>query len=318
SGCGKTTTLRMIAGLVQPNDGQIYIKGQPMRGVPPNKRDVGIVFQNYALFPHMTVAGNVAFGLEMRGVSRDDTKRRVGEALETVQLTGYDQRYPSQLSGGQQQRVALARAIVTRPAVLLLDEPLAALDKRLRMDMQIELKQLQRHVGITTIFVTHDQEEALTLSDQIVVMNQGKIDQLGVPQEIYEHPRTRFVLDFIGHANVFEGEIVRNGSSTVFRSGNLDLVAEENGHQPGPAILAVRPEHVRLSAERPATSANVLPATITNVVYLGSDNHYYAQVESGKQLLAFRRRNRDGGRVLDVGDQVWASWDPAASRILVA
>ncbi len=314
SGCGKTTTLRLIAGLLQPDDGQILIQGRPMAGVPPNKRDVGIVFQNYALFPHMTVAGNVAFGLEMRHVPRREINQRVGDALDLVRLGRLGGRYPHQLSGGQQQRVALARALVISPAVLLLDEPLAALDKSLRMDMQVELKLLQRQVGITTIFVTHDQEEALTLSDRIAVMNTGQIEQLGTPEEIYERPARRFVLEFIGRANVFEGEVRAENGARVFHSEPLAFALADGDATPGPAILAVRPERVRLSASRPDGANSAISAEVSNIIYLGSQAHYYVRTPSGREILAFQNAPR--GAAIRVGDPVWVTWDPADARLL--
>jgi spermidine/putrescine ABC transporter ATP-binding subunit len=314
SGCGKTTTLRLIAGLLQPDEGEIFIRGRPMAGVPPNRRDVGIVFQNYALFPHMTVAGNVAFGLQMRGVSGREVRRQVGEALALVQLAEFEGRYPHQLSGGQQQRVALARALVFRPAVLLLDEPLAALDKRLRMDMQVELKTLQRQVGITTIFVTHDQEEALTLSDRIAVMNAGRIEQLGTPEDIYERPATSFVLEFIGRANVFVGELGALDGRPVLRSGALTLVVPETGAQLGRAILAIRPERVRLCSTPPAGGANVVSAEVTNVVYLGSHAHYYIRLATGQELVAFQSAAE--GPAIKVQARVWATWRTEDVRVV--
>jgi ABC-type Fe3+/spermidine/putrescine transport system ATPase subunit len=304
----------MIAGLLQPDEGEILIQGRPMAGVPPNKRDVGIVFQNYALFPHMTVARNVAFGLEMRRVPAREVGQRVGAALELVRLQGLEARYPHQLSGGQQQRVALARALVIRPAVLLLDEPLAALDKRLRMDMQVELKRLQRQVGITTVFVTHDQEEALTLSDRVAVMNAGRIDQVGGPDEIYERPATRFVLEFIGRANVFEGEIGTQGGRPVLRAGGLSLAVPEGDARVGPAILAIRPERVRLCAAPPDGADNVLSAEVVHVVYLGSHAHYYVRLTSGAELVAFQ--SAADGPAIRVGHPVWATWRTEDVRVL--
>src|SRR2546422_67557 len=206
SGCGKTTTLRMIAGFETPDEGRIVVGGEDVTDMPVHRRDMGMIFQSYALFPHRTVAENVAFGLRMRGLDKAAIKERVTHALRQVALEGYEQRQPQQLSGGQQQRVALARAIVIRPRVLLCDEPLAALDRKLRQSMQFELKQLQQQLGVTLIFVTHDQEEAMTVSDRIAVMNAGRIEQIGSPSEIYNRPRTRFVADFIGEINLFEGE----------------------------------------------------------------------------------------------------------------
>ncbi len=314
SGCGKTTTLRLTAGLLQPDEGEILIQGRPMAGVPPNRRDVSIVFQNYALFPHMTVARNVAFGLEMRRVPAGEVRTRVGGALELVRLQGLEGRYPHQLSGGQQQRVALARALVIRPAVLLLDEPLAALDKRLRMEMQVELKTLQRQVGITTIFVTHDQEEALTLSDRIAVMNAGRIEQVETPERIYERPATRFVLEFIGRANVLEGEIAAQDGRPVLRAAGLALAVPESGARYGRAILALRPERVRLCTDPPEGEDNVVSAEVTHVVYLGSHAHYHVRLASGHELVSFQ--SAADGPAIRVGHRVWATWRTQDVRLL--
>src|SRR6187401_3149389 len=243
SGCGKTTTLRMIAGFEEPDAGRILIAGDDVTHMPAYRRDLGMIFQSYALFPHRTVAENVAFGLRMRGLGKDEIKMRVGQALRQVALEGYEDRRPAQLSGGQQQRVALARAIVIRPRVLLCDEPLAALDRKLRQSMQIELKQLQKELGVTTIFVTHDQEEAMTISDRIAVMNAGRIEQIGAPREIYDRPRTGFVADFIGEINVFMGEW-RDGAFIV--QGKPLPGPKGPGH--GAARIAIRPERIQLTS----------------------------------------------------------------------
>ena len=221
SGCGKTTTLRMIAGFEQPTVGEVYIHGQPVAGIPPYRRPVNTVFQSYALFPHMTVAQNVAFGLEMKKVAKPEIERRVAEALELVQLRQMETRRPRQLSGGQQQRVALARALVNRPEVLLLDEPLGALDLKLRKAMQLELKQIQSEVGITFVYVTHDQEEALTMSDRIAVMDVGIVQQVGAPRDIYEHPNNRFVADFIGETNFLTGDVAEVGEPVKVDLGGI-------------------------------------------------------------------------------------------------
>ena len=236
SGCGKTTTLRMIAGFEEPTSGQILLHGRDMVGVPPFRRDVNMVFQQYALFPHMDVFENVAFGLRRKRVAKDEIARRVTEALALVELEGREKRRPRQLSGGQQQRVALARALVNRPRALLLDEPLGALDLKLRQAMQLELKRIQREVGITFVYVTHDQEEALTMSDRLVVMNAGRIEQLGSPRELYEHPGTRFVANFIGTSNVLTGRLERKGDAWVLAGLGPEervLVAEPGQVQPG-------------------------------------------------------------------------------------
>ncbi|MFA5487938.1 MAG: ABC transporter ATP-binding protein [Candidimonas sp.] len=309
SGCGKTTLLRMIAGLVEPDGGTISIRGQDMAGVPPNKRDVAIVFQNYALFPHMTVAENVAFGLQMKRVPRDETKRRVARALEAVRLPQLGHRYPRELSGGQQQRVALARALVCEPTVLLLDEPLAALDKKLRTNMQIELKQLQRDVGVTTIFVTHDQEEALALSDRVIVMNSGEIEQVGTPEEIYSRPRTRFVLDFVGRANVFEGQVAQSADGRVFEAEGLRFSVPAD-HPLGPQTFAVRPEHVSISAQPPSAPGRVaLDGVVRNLVYVGVHDHYVVELANGQEIAAYHRRPGTGGPAFALDSRVWLDWD---------
>src|ERR1043166_1197733 len=239
SGCGKTTTLRMIAGFETPDAGRIAVGGEDVTDMPAHKRDIGVIFQSYALFPHRTVAENVAFGLRMRGLGKHEIKERVAQALRQVALQGYEDRRPAQLSGGQQQRVALARAIVIRPRVLLCDEPLAALDRKLRQSMQLELKGLQQQLGITTIFVTHDQEEAMTISDRIGVMNAGKIEQIGAPRDIYDRPKTRFVCDFIGESNLFTGEW-RDGAFTV----RGKALSAPKGSDSGIGTIAIRPERI--------------------------------------------------------------------------
>src|SRR5436309_2575898 len=252
SGCGKTTTLRIIAGFEEPDAGRILIAGDDVTNVPAHRRDLGMIFQSYALFPHRTVAENVAFGLRMRGFGKDEIKARVDQALRQVALEGYQDRRPAQLSGGQQQRVALARAIVIRPRVMLCDEPLAALDRKLRQSMQVELKQLQQQLGVTTIFVTHDQEEAMTISDRIAVMNAGRIEQIGPPSEIYNRPRTRFVADFIGEINLFEGEW-RDGG---FFSKGIRLPAQ-GGERSGGGAIAIRPERMRMADPGAALSGRI-------------------------------------------------------------
>ena len=283
SGCGKTTTLRMIAGFEWPTEGDVYIEGRPMGHTPPFQRNVNTVFQSYALFQHMTVYENVAFGLEMEGAGRDEIKQRVGRALEMVQLAGMDRRKPRQLSGGQQQRVALARALVKTPDVLLLDEPLGALDLKLRKEMQLELKALQQQLGITFIYVTHDQEEALTMSDRIAVMSNGVIQQIGAPVEIYERPSNRFVADFIGESNFFEGtlkSLSKNEARVFVPVLNSELVGMpvSNGLVKGEeVVVSIRPEKVRIT-EKSALNQNCLRGKIRNSVYIGSDTHVYLDV----------------------------------------
>ncbi len=282
SGCGKTTSLRMIAGFEWPTVGEVFIDGEPQKRKPPFQRRVNTVFQSYALFQHMTVFQNVAFGLEMDKVAPDEIKQRVGEALAMVKLTGMEKRYPRQLSGGQQQRVALARALVKRPKVLLLDEPLGALDLKLRKEMQLELKTLQREVGITFVFVTHDQEEALSMSDRIAVMSHGRVMQTGTPVEIYERPRNKFVADFIGETNLLDGTVrgVDGKWLTVFvpalQAEVRALAIDE--FCPGQAVsLSIRPEKIRL-VEKLAESSNCFPAQVRQVAYIGADTRVIAQV----------------------------------------
>lgn len=323
SGCGKTTTLRMIAGFETPTEGDVFIRGQSMGQTPPFQRDANMVFQNYALFPHMSVYENVAFGLEMKGVSKDDIGRRVAEALAMVRMPGLGDRKPDQLSGGQQQRVALARALINRPAVLLLDEPLGALDLKLRKQMQIELKNLQERVGITFIYVTHDQEEALTMSDRIAVMHQGRVLQVGRPVEIYEQPVDRFVADFIGESNFLEGEIEQIGSEwvTLYLAGVGEVYA-----RPRPDLrvgqrvtCAVRPEKMHLHhAAPPQNSVNVARGEITTQVYIGTDTQFLIQL-SEDTTISVREQNPDitAGPALQRGEQIYVTWSPESTLILM-
>jgi len=296
SGCGKTTTLRMIAGFEEPDAGRILIAGDDVTHMPAYRRDLGMIFQSYALFPHRTVAENVAFGLRMRGLGKDEIRMRVGQALRQVALEGYEDRRPAQLSGGQQQRVALARAIVIRPRVLLCDEPLAALDRKLRQSMQIELKQLQKELGVTTIFVTHDQEEAMTISDRIAVMNAGRIEQIGAPREIYERPRTGFVADFIGEINVFMGEW-RDGAFIV--QGKPLPGPKGPGH--GAARIAIRPERIQL------TSVEDAPITgrIQSISFVSGQMNYRIVLDGGHQIMAKEAAAR---AERSAGDSVGATW----------
>lgn len=321
SGCGKTTTLRMIAGFERPTEGEIYIKGERMNDVPPFHRPVNTVFQHYALFPHMTVFENVAFGLEMKRLPRDEIRRRVEEALRLVRLTGLENRYPRQLSGGQQQRVALARALVNRPAVLLLDEPLGALDLKLRKEMQLELKTLQHQVGITFIYVTHDQEEAMTMSDRIAVMNQGRVLQVGTPVEIYEHPATRFVADFIGETNFLEGQVVdlEKGMVRVEVEGFPVFAAPSEGIHRGQRVtVAIRPERIHLCPEEPVDTPNRYPGVIEEVIYIGTDTLFRVRVGEWPGLRV-RMQNRDGSASMDryrPGAVIWVAWLPESARVL--
>jgi len=323
SGCGKTTTLRAIAGLVRPDAGEVIVGGRIMNDVPVHRRRLGLVAQNYALFPHMTVRENVTFGLRMRGTPAAEIDRRAQEALATVRLTGMETRYPRQLSGGQQQRVALARCLVLEPDVLLLDEPLGALDKKLREHMQVELKSLQRHVGITTIFVTHDQEEALTMSDRIAVMNQGRLQQVGTPQEIYEAPKNRFVADFVGVCNFLECRVARRENQTVLVS--LDdgamVRAAVSAEVAVPAqgtrvVLAVRPEKVAIEVARPERS-ECLRGRLENLVYLGTAVHFHVRTAAGARIIAYRQNDVAMPLALHPGAEVDLAWDPASARLLI-
>ncbi|MCC7047307.1 MAG: ABC transporter ATP-binding protein [Alphaproteobacteria bacterium] len=313
SGCGKTTTLRLIAGFEQPTAGEVFIRGRRVTDVPPYKRDFSMVFQSYALFPHLSVADNVAFGLRMRRVGRAQRDAAVKEALALVKLDGFADRFPRQLSGGQQQRVALARAIVVKPAVLLLDEPLGALDKMLREEMQVELRELQQRLGITAVFVTHDQEEALTLSDRVAVMRDGVIEQEGEPRHIYEKPRTEFVAGFLGASNFFDGRIAaRDGADAVVETkGGRVRVADAAGAVGAPVRLAVRPERVRLL--RPGGDG--IAAEVRDIVYRGSVTHYYLD-GAGGTILAYSQNASPGASAWAVGDAVACAWD-AESGVVV-
>jgi len=315
SGCGKTTTLRMIAGLEILSEGEIILHGRSMGETPAHKRPVNTVFQNYALFPHMNVERNVAFGLEMQKVPKEEIKIRVAEALEIVRLPDLAHRRPKELSGGQQQRIALARALINRPEVLLLDEPLGALDLKLRKAMQLELKQLQEQVGITFIYVTHDQEEALTMSDRIAVMNVGKVLQIGSPEEIYERPRTRFVADFIGETNFLEGTVSEiNGEDIVV---TLEEQAMVKAHcivpvQEGQAVgVVIRPEKFSLGAN------GMVKGQVQEVIYIGTDTRYVVSV-TGTTSVTVREQNLDPEhmRLYRVGDEVGLNWNPAHALVL--
>jgi len=322
SGCGKTTTLRMVGGFEEPTAGQILLHGVDVVSVPPNHRDVNVVFQSYALFPHMSVFDNVAFGLERKKVDRRSIKERVGQMLELVQLDGKATRRPRELSGGQQQRVALARALVNRPRALLLDEPLAALDLKLRQAMQIELKRIQREVGITFVFVTHDQNEALTMSDRLVVMNAGRIEQLGAPREVYERPRTRFVAGFIGTSNLISGTVERlDGTTAVLGTGPEEMLIAPDAVRVGAAVgnpleLTVRPEKIVLSQALPAGGQCRVRGQVSEVVYLGTSTQYAVRTADGSDLLVFVQNTADSTDMARRGQDVWLSWRPEHSLAL--
>jgi spermidine/putrescine transport system ATP-binding protein len=314
SGCGKTTTMRMIAGFEEPTAGAVFLHGVDVTRVPPNKRDVNMVFQSYALFPHMSVADNVAFGLKRKKVSPAEIRKRVGEMLEIVDLTGREKRYPRELSGGQQQRVALARALVNRPRALLLDEPLGALDLKLRQQMQVELKRIQREVGVTFVYVTHDQGEALTMSDRIAVMNDGAVEHLGMPRQIYEHPATKFVAGFIGTSNLLSGAVaeVADGRAiiTVGEGERMIVPLRHNGVRRGDRLeLSVRPEKIDLSRSEPAAADCVLRGVVTEVVYLGTATNYNVRTSTGAEIVVFDQNASSAEDLAVRGDSVFLSWN---------
>ena len=312
SGCGKTTLLRAIAGFTPLDSGEISAYGQRLDGLPPHKRPVNTVFQSYAVFPHMTVAQNIAFGLEMDRWPRRKINARVAEMLNLVQLSGMADRKPEQLSGGQQQRVAVARALAKSPRVLLLDEPLSALDLKLRLGMQLELKRLQRETGITFIFVTHDQREALTMSDRIAVMDHGQVLQVGSPEDIYERPALRFVADFIGEMNFLEAEALGGGRYRL--AGGVELAGLEQGTVGSKVMLAIRPERV---VGGPA-GTGAITAVVDEMVYEGTDTTYYVILPDGERMR-LREQNRDSARPrFATGDRIEISLPPASTRVLTA
>ena len=331
SGCGKTTLLRMLAGLEIPTEGHVLIDGQDMADIPPNKRAVNMVFQSYAVFPHMTVADNVAYGLKIEGVPKAERDRRVQEALDLVQLGQLGERMPDQLSGGQRQRVALARALVKKPKVLLLDEPLSALDAKLREAMRFELSQLQQKVGITFIMVTHDQDEALAIACRIAVMNKGQIAQLGTPSDLYEFPASRFVADFLGSVNMFEGTLTKDEPDQAsVLSPELDpypvyVPHGVSGSKGATVWVAIRPEKLTLNKDGEAAPAphecpagcNIAKGEIKDVSYLGDISIYHVQLASGR-LIRVSRPNRSRWEQEDFssGDKVWLSWDGSSPIVL--
>ena len=313
SGSGKTTTLACVAGFAVPTEGEIFIQGQQVTFAPPFKRNVGMVFQHYALFPHMSVSDNLAFPLRMRRRPAAEIRERVAWALALVQLDGLGGRAPRQLSGGQQQRVALARALVFEPPVLLMDEPLGALDKKLRAEMQLELKHLHARLGVTVIYVTHDQEEALTLSDRVAVMNHGRLEQLGTPLELYESPRTRFVAEFVGESNVLEGTVTAaaaGGLTLVTRRG-LRLALRSGGATVGDTLtLMVRPEKITLGAEAEA----LVEGEIAEAIYLGDATRYV--VRAGDEAFVVKQQNLAAGAALKTGARVGLRWEAESERRL--
>ena len=317
SGCGKTTLLRMIAGLTETDEGQIIINGKDMTDLPPDKRSNGMVFQNYALFPHMTVEQNIAYGLKRHRVPKDETKRRVQFGLEMVRLEGLGKRYPRELSGGQQQRVALARALVMNPDLLLLDEPLSNLDAKLRKEMRLEIRNIQKKLNVTTIFVTHDQEEALTMADTIAIMNGGVVEQLGSPLEMYEHPNTQFVASFIGGTNLIEGEVVTSeGNAVTVRCGKTMLRGLTNNTlTPGQKVItSQRPERLRLHANG-ETGGNCVRGKITARVYLGASIRFVVEDEEGRNIIVDLPINEDL-EIYKTGAPCYVIWDSDDCHVL--
>jgi spermidine/putrescine transport system ATP-binding protein len=323
SGCGKTTTLNLIGGFETASHGTLLIDGQPMGDTPSHARPVNTVFQSYALFPHMSVADNVGFGLRMKKVPRPERRRAVEEMLRLVSLEGFEERRPGQLSGGQRQRVALARALINHPSVLLLDEPLGALDLKLRKQMQAELTRLQRRVGITFVYVTHDQDEAMSMSDRIAVMDRGRVLQVGTPAQIYGDPADRFVMEFIGSPNVFAGRVERldEGEADVAIPGVGAVRARHAGGIAAGAAAAVlvRPERVRLAAARPAAPAP-LSGQIAKIADLGFISHYFVRLADGQEVLAYRLNGVEGGTLdrLEEGQKVYLWWDEQDARVFAA
>ena len=314
SGCGKTTTLRIIAGLLEKSSGEVVINGNNVENVPVHKRNNGMVFQNYALFPHMTVAQNVEYGLKQQKVSREERKKKVKEGLELVHLEWLGDRYPKQLSGGQQQRVALARALVLKPNLLLLDEPLSNLDAKLREEMQVEIRNIQKKLNVTTIFVTHDQKEALSMSDKIAVMNKGMIEQYGTPEEIYENPKTEFVATFLGYSNLIRGTVEGQEGDTLIVSSNFGQIRmpKEEGLSKGSRILAsVRPERMTLS--KTEKEGNSVGCQVTERVYVGNSIQYTVNTDTNVNVL-ITVAAPDESNNLFVGEKGYISWLPEYMR----
>ncbi len=312
SGCGKTTLLRMLAGFEQPSEGRILIDGEEMAGVPPNRRPVNMVFQSYAVFPHMTVAENIGYGLRVTGVPRPEIETRVAEAVAMVRLQGFERRRPEQLSGGQKQRVALARALIKKPKLLLLDEPLSALDRKLREEMQLELVRLQHEVGITFVIVTHDQDEALSMATHIAVMNQGRILQISDPRTLYERPRTRFVADFIGQVNVFEARPAgrRDGivRVTVEGLGEVEIPGEESAGEV--VALAVRPEKMRVRGTPPPPGTLGIEGRIGQIAYFGDHSRIFVEAGGRRLVCIHHNRSRAGEASLREGDRCYLAFRP--------
>jgi putrescine transport system ATP-binding protein len=325
SGCGKTTLLRMLAGFEKPTEGRVLVEGKDITDLAPYEREaVNMMFQSYALFPHMTVESNIGFGLRQEGMSKADIEIRVGEAMDMVELTKFGKRKPSQLSGGQQQRVALARAIAKKPRIMLLDEPLGALDKRLRQQAQFELMRIQESTGTTFIIVTHDQEEAMTVSSRIAVMNQGKFVQVATPGEMYEAPQSRYCASFIGDVNILEGKVVKVAdeyADIAWTGGNAHFKALSRGHlaKDQQVYLALRPEKLRISLEKPQGDANAIPGKVSDIGYLGSISHYHVEVAPGVRVTALRANAAQTvEQTINWESDVWLSWPNDAGVVLTS
>jgi putrescine transport system ATP-binding protein len=324
SGCGKSTLLRMLAGFEQPTAGDILLEGRSLNGLAPNQRPFNMMFQSYALFPHMTVEQNLAFGLKQGGMRRDEIEARVTEMLECVQMTAYRRRKPHQLSGGQQQRVALARCLAKSPKLLLLDEPMGALDKKLRTRMQLEVANIIESLGVTCVMVTHDQEEAMTMAARIAIMDAGRILQVGTPDEIYEQPNCRFTAEFIGSVNLFEGVIAEDEPDYVTihsqEARNTIYIGHGVTGFPGqPVSVALRPEKLQISAQQPSQPHNCEPGEIEDIAYLGSHSVYHVTLESGKQVsVTCMNDERWAGERLTWHDKVWVYWDENSAVVLVS
>lgn len=316
SGCGKTTTLRIIAGLEQPTGGRVLLEGQDITALPPEKRSVNTVFQSYALFPHMNVAKNIAYGLRIKGVNKKEAARRVSEILETVDLAGFEKRMPHQLSGGQRQRVAIARALVLKPRILLLDEPLGALDLQLRRHMQTELKNLQRQAGITFIYITHDQEEAMNMSHRVGIMHDGRLEDLDAPEAIYQHPKSLFAAQFIGQANILKGVVTARLPETqcALDVGGLTLPCQSRGAPPAMGTkmaLCLRPEHIRLSAQAPA-GGFMASGTVTDQRFAEGVRRLAVILDQGQEMICLGHEEED----LPMGQRVFLWWDPKRAALV--